>query len=200
LKEIAFSTGNAHKLEELRRIFAPKGLKILSPQDLGLDHFSPEETGSTFLANALIKSKALYQATGLPSLSDDSGLEVEALDGAPGIYSARYGQPGWTDRERAEFLLKNLQGVENRRARFICVIGYSGPEGDFGFSGTADGQIADQYYDSEYGFGYDPVFIDSGSGKAFSHLPPEEKNQISHRKKALDAFFQSSLFASLQSK
>ncbi len=182
--EIVLATGNMHKKEELEQILS--GHKILIPSDLGLE-FDCDETGTTFLANARLKAETLYTLTGRPVLADDSGLCVKALDGGPGIYSARYGSENGaqlSDRSRYELLLKNMEGVEDREAHFVCaMVLILAPYREFAVQETFDGRIADSPFGGG-GFGYDPVFIDALSGKTAAELSAEEKNRVSHRGKA----------------
>ena len=193
---IVLATRNRGKIREIREILSGTGIEIVT-----LDECSPfdepEETGSTFTENAMIKAKATFEATGLPSLADDSGLEVDALDGAPGIRSARYGGEGLTDTDRCRRLLSELEGVadEERTARFRCaMVLYPAPstgDGAFATEGAAfategilDGMIT-RAPAGESGFGYDPVFyIEEMKGTA-AEIGPEKKNSISHRYRAL---------------
>jgi XTP/dITP diphosphohydrolase len=149
----------------------------------------PEETGATYADNALVKARAAAELTGALALGDDSGLEVDALDGAPGLYTARFGGPGLNDRGRWEFLLERLRGVPpaRRTARFRCVIALAGPgHADKIVEGVAEGVIAEAPRGSR-GFGYDPVFFFPPFGRTFGELSDEEKAQVSHRGRALAA-------------
>lgn len=147
------------------------------------------ENGGAFAENAVIKAKAIAEATGELTMADDSGLEVDALNGEPGIYSARYGQPGWSDRERYRFLLEKLQDVplEKRTARFRCAVALYNPDLNRveQTDGTVEGLIIDQPR-GNYGFGYDPVFLIPELGKTMAELSPEEKNRFSHRARAVE--------------
>ncbi len=189
-KKIAFATNSEHKLKEVKSLLSPLGLLVVSPKDLGIS-FSPEETESTFLGNSLIKSKELYRLSGLPSVADDSGICVEALGGKPGVYSARYGKPEFSDKDRALYLLNELAQNKNRNANYTCVITYVTANEEKVFEGVVHGEIA-QDYDEEgpYGFGYDPIFFYPPFGKRFSRLPLLEKNKISHRAVAMNQFLQ----------
>ncbi|MBO5762360.1 MAG: RdgB/HAM1 family non-canonical purine NTP pyrophosphatase [Lentisphaeria bacterium] len=177
---IVVATGNAHKVDEYRQLLDGQGVELKSLLDYpGFP--GVEENGTTFAENAAQKAIAASRYCDVPAFADDSGLEVEALDGAPGIYSARYAP---TDRERIAKLLAALEGKENRRARFVCVIALAiNGEVIECFEGEIRGTIA-AAPSGENGFGYDPVFIPDGYEKSFAELTPEEKNRISHRANA----------------
>ncbi|WP_456430963.1 XTP/dITP diphosphatase [Thermosulfuriphilus sp.] len=183
---IILATRNKGKLRELRAL-----LKDLPIEVKGLDGFdvpSVVEDGRTFLENALKKAKAVALATGLPALADDSGLEVEALGWAPGVYSARYAGPEATDEDRNAKLLEALASVppERRRARFRCVaVVYHPSYRWFAVEGICEGYIAEAPK-GEHGFGYDPVFFVPEFGKTMAELSPEIKNKISHRARAMN--------------
>lgn len=169
---------NKHKLREISEIL--EGFEVVP------DNPDVEETGTTFAENALIKVRAIAaKHKGEWCMADDSGLEVDALNGEPGVYSARYaGEDCNTPRNNA-LLLKNLEGIQNRRARFNCTIALVDPEGvEHVVPGYCNGNIAHQASGSE-GFGYDPLFIPDGYSVSFADLTPEEKNAISHRGRAL---------------
>lgn len=169
-------------------LLSPFGYEVKLPKDLGIS-FSPEETETTFTGNSFIKSKELYRLTGLPSFADDSGISVSALGGEPGVYSARFGGPGLTDKERAYLLLQKLGGSADRRAYYSCVVSFVDANVAVSFEGRVDGQIAENYdEEGKFGFGYDPIFIYPPFGKPFSKVPESEKNTVSHRKKAMDLF------------
>ncbi len=181
MKEIVLASGNAGKLAEFRAIL--KDYNVLSPKDLGID-FDVEETGETFYDNALIKAKALYELCGKPTVADDSGLCVDALGGAPGVYSARYSGGG--DVENNKKLLSELSGKSDRRAHFeSCIVYYDGNTAIEG-TGRTFGTIAFEP-DGDGGFGYDPLFISADLGKTFGRASEEEKNSVSHRARALSA-------------
>jgi XTP/dITP diphosphohydrolase len=144
-----------------------------------------EETGTSYRENALLKAMAYGRRSSIQTLADDSGLEVAALAGQPGVQSARFGGPNLSDEERVNLLLSTLQHVEDRRARFACVIVISGPQYTRVFEGTCDGQLANAPR-GHNGFGYDPIFIPDGYTQTFAELPVEIKNRISHRGKALE--------------
>ena len=178
---------NKKKMAEMRAILSELGVEILSQADVGVD-IEPEETGTTFEENARIKAEAIMQATGLPAIADDSGLVVDALNGEPGVYSARYGGEGLDDTGRWQLLLKNMEGKENRACRFVSVICCAFPDGSQLMTrGECHGVVAEGPR-GEGGFGYDPVFWMPEKGKSMAELSPEEKNSISHRGNALRVF------------
>lgn len=178
---------NKKKMAEMRAILSELGVEILSQADVGVD-IEPEETGTTFEENARIKAEAIMQATGLPAIADDSGLVVDALNGEPGVYSARYGGEGLDDTGRWQLLLKNMAGKENRACRFVSVICCAFPDGSQLMTrGECHGVVAEGPR-GEGGFGYDPVFWLPEKGKSMAELSPEEKNSISHRGNALRVF------------
>lgn len=178
------ATNNAHKVVEFKRILEPLGFTVLSQKEAGI-HVEAEETGTTFEENAYLKAKAVYDASGLPTVADDSGIVVDALDGAPGVYSARYGGPGLNDVDRYEKLLHEMEGVPDakRTARFVCAISLVlSPDKVFSFTGVCEGKIGHGPR-GENGFGYDPIFM--VGEKSTAELSPEEKDKISHRGQAL---------------
>ncbi len=178
---------NKKKMAEMRAILSELGVELLSQADVGVD-IEPEETGTTFEENARIKAEAIMQATGLPAIADDSGLVVDALNGEPGVYSARYGGEGLDDTGRWQLLLKNMKGTENRACRFVSVICCAFPDGSQLMTrGECHGVVAEGPR-GEGGFGYDPVFWLPEKGKSMAELSPEEKNSISHRGNALRVF------------
>lgn len=186
---LVVATANPGKLREVRSALESLGgLEVVSAGELGI-HTFPEETGGSYAANALTKASFVMQETGLPSLGDDSGLEVLALDGEPGLYSARFGDRK-SDSERTEYLLERLQGVPPgaRGAQFVCVLGFVTPEGDAeSFEGRCDGRILDAPR-GENGFGYDPVFYSFELEASFGEASAEAKAGVSHRAKALADF------------
>lgn len=187
---IAFATGSEHKLKEVSSILSPIGLKVLSPKELGID-FHPEETETTFVGNSFIKSRELFRLTGLPSVADDSGICVDALDGRPGVYSARYGKPEFSDKDRALYLLEELGQNPNRIANYTCVITYVDGIIEKSFEGKVFGEVSFEYDDKgKYGFGYDPIFYYPPFKKRFSAVPETEKNRVSHRALAMNQFLQ----------
>ena len=178
---------NKKKMKEMREILSQLGVEVVSQSDVGVD-LEPEETGATFEENARIKARAIMEATGLPAIADDSGLAVDALDGAPGVYSARYGGEGLNDEERWQLLLKNMEGKTDRACRFVCVICCVLPGGEEVMSrGEVRGVVA-HGPDGDGGFGYDPIFYLPEKGCTMAQLSAEEKNAISHRGNALRAF------------
>lgn len=183
-ERFVLASHNKAKLIEMRDILGELGILVISQAEAGVD-VEPEETGATFEENALIKAKAVMAASGLPAVADDSGLMVDALDGAPGVYSARYG--GGHDRSDAErnaLLLKNLENVEQRGAKFVSVIAVAWPDGRvITARGEVHGEIAREERGAN-GFGYDPLFL-LPDGRHMAELSSEEKNGISHRGNAL---------------
>lgn len=180
---------NEKKLRELREILSDFGMEVILQSQAGVD-VEVEETGVTFEENAVLKAEAVCAATGLPAISDDSGLMVDALGGAPGVYSARYGGEGLDDTRRWQLLLTNMEGEDNRACRFVSVICCAFPNGDRLLArGECPGVLAREARGTG-GFGYDPVFYLPDRGKTMAELSPEEKNQISHRGNALRAFQQ----------
>jgi len=184
--ELIIATGNKGKVREYRDIFEPLGFQVFSQKEKNLD-LDVEETGTTFEENALLKAKAVHDITKGWVLSDDSGLEVEALHGEPGIYSARY-KGLETEHERRMAILQGLKGSENRRARFVCCICLFDDTGTpHLFKGVWNGTIAEHEEGSE-GFGYDPIFIsEDAGGKTTASLPIRFKETFSHRAKAVRA-------------
>jgi XTP/dITP diphosphohydrolase len=185
MRSLLLATTNPHKLEEFRVIFAdlPFYLRSLNDLNLGID---VEETGSTFEENARLKALAYARASGMLTLADDSGLEIDALGGAPGVYSARFLGPDVSYEERFRVILERLRGLppEQRTARFRCVIGLAEPSGLYrSVTGVVEGQIADAPR-GEHGFGYDPIVLIPELGKTMAELTPEVKNRISHRGRA----------------
>jgi XTP/dITP diphosphohydrolase len=179
---LVFATANAHKVEEVRRILAPLGVTVQSLADLGLD-LDPPETGDTFEANALQKARYVFEHTGQPTVADDSGIEVDALNGAPGVYSKRFSPEGTTPANNA-LLLQRLQGATDRTARFRCVVAYVDGTVERTASGACEGRIAEQLHGAG-GFGYDPLFLpDEAPGRSMAELSADEKNAISHRGRA----------------
>ena len=181
------ATHNPGKLKEMGAILAQFGVEVVSPKDLGLT-VDVEETGATFAENAMLKAKAICDAAGLPAIADDSGLCVDALNGGPGVYSARYGGEGLDDRGRYMLLLNSMRGQTTRAAHFACAIACAFPNGDtLTAEGRCDGTIAFAPM-GESGFGYDPVFFVPEKAKTFGQLTAEEKSAISHRGRALESF------------
>ena len=185
--KFVLATHNPGKLREMGGILKDLGVEVVSPAALGIP-VDVEETGTTFLENALLKAKAICRAANLPAIADDSGLCVDALNGAPGVYSARYGGEGLDDRGRYMLLLSSLRGAPTRAAHFACAVACAFPNGDtLTAEGRCDGSIAYAPL-GEGGFGYDPVFLLPGTGKTFGQLTQEEKSAVSHRGRALKDF------------
>ncbi len=185
MRALLLATTNHHKLAEYRTILADIPFRLLSLHDIQLE-VDVEETGTTFAENAELKARVYAQASGLLSLADDSGLEIDALGGAPGVYSARFAGRETTYAERFRLILKQLQGLpmERRSARFRCTIAIAEPSGYCRIvHGVIEGQIADSPR-GDHGFGYDPIFLVPELGKTTAELPPDEKNHISHRGRA----------------
>ena len=179
------ATHNPGKLKEMGAILARFGVEVVSPKDLGLT-VDVEETGATFAEHAMLK--AICAAAQRPAIADDSGLCVDALNGGPGVYSARYGGEGLDDRGRYMLLLNNMRGQTTRAAHFACAIACAFPNGDtLTAEGRCDGTIAFAPM-GEGGFGYDPVFFVPEKAKTFGQLTAEEKSAISHRGRALESF------------
>jgi XTP/dITP diphosphohydrolase len=186
MKRLCIATRNRGKQREFEELLAGWEGEMAFPQDLGLD-LEVEETGASFAEIAAQKAQAYAAASGLPSLADDSGLEVDALDGAPGIYTARYAGPGASDQDRYRKLLAALEKVPDgqRTARFRCAVAVAHPDGRVTVAeGTCEGQIA-RAPRGDGGFGYDPIFYLSEYGCTMAELPPEVKNQVSHRARAV---------------
>ena len=177
------ATKNKGKVKELKEII--KGADIITMDEAGF-HEDIEEGGKTFEENALIKARAVSSALGVPTIADDSGLEVFALSMRPGIYSARYAGENATDADRVAKLLSEMEGREDRRARFVCAAALCMPDGrEIVCRGETNGNLllAPQ---GTGGFGYDPIFVPEGFQKTFAEIPAEEKNKISHRRRAFD--------------
>lgn len=187
--KVILASHNPHKLQELSQILTPLGMELVLESQLGLD-LEVEETGTTFEENSRLKAEAVMKASGLPALADDSGLAVDALNGEPGVYSARYGfDESLDDRGRTRLLLKNLEAVPEgkRTAKFVCVITLLYPDGRMlQARGEAPGEIL-RAPAGEGGFGYDPVFYYPPLGGTFAEIPAEAKNRVSHRARALRA-------------
>lgn len=190
--KVVLASKNKHKLEEISQITEKFGMELLLESDLGVD-IDVEETGSTFEENSFLKAEAVMKATGLPALADDSGIAVDALNGGPGIYSARYGfDESLDDWGRLQLLLKNTEQVpdERRQAKFVCVITLVTPQQEIiQARGEVHGMLL-RTPAGQSGFGYDPIFYYPPLGKSLAELTPEEKNQVSHRANALQVFYQ----------
>ena len=187
--KLILASNNKKKLTELREILSDMDVELLSQREVGCD-FEVEETGTTFAENAYLKAKAVADATGLAAVADDSGLMVEALNGEPGVYSARYAPGGHeaSDKEKYEYLLSKLVNVEHRAAKFVSSICCILPDGSIiRTEGECRGEILREPA-GEGGFGYDPVFMPQGYDRSMAELGTEVKNRISHRANALREF------------
>ena len=186
--KVVLASHNPHKLVEISKITEKFGFELILQSELGVD-IDVEETGSTFEENSYLKAEAVMKATGLPALADDSGIAVDALNGEPGIYSARYGfDDSLDDWGRLQLLLKNTEHVpdDKRQAQFVCVITMLTPDGKcIQARGEVHGELAREPK-GENGFGYDPIFYYPPMGMTTAELPSEVKNQISHRANALN--------------
>lgn len=186
--EFIIATNNQGKLKDFNKILGKAGHRAVSLKEKGIE-VNPEENGSSFAENAFIKAKAVYDIAKLPVIADDSGLAVDALNGAPGVYSARYGGEGLTDRERCLYLLKNMENIpeEKRGAAFKCSLCAIISENEiYNAEGEIRGRILTELK-GENGFGYDPLFFVPEYKKTFGELSHEEKNLISHRFNAITA-------------
>lgn len=182
--ELIIATQNPGKVREIQEILKGLNCQIIPISELYPD-FDVEEDGQTYAENASKKALAAARLTGRWAIADDSGLEVKALDGAPGVFSARFGGKSLPQSERNNRILKALQGISDRSARFVCVIALATPEGQVKMvEGICEGSIGFEER-GEAGFGYDPIFVVEGSDKTMAELSSEVKNKISHRAKAL---------------
>ena len=190
--KVVLVSKNPHKLVEISKITRQFDMELVLQSELGVD-IDVEETGSTFEENSFIKAEAVMKATGLPALADDSGIAVDALNGEPGIYSARYGfDERLDDWGRLQLLLKNTEHVPDgqRQAQFVCVITMVTPDGNvIQARGEVHGELL-RAPAGEGGFGYDPIFYYPPFGKSLAEVSSEEKNQVSHRANALRVFYQ----------
>lgn len=180
--KILFATNNAHKLSEVQAVLG-EGYTLVTPRQCGITEEIPEEQ-ETLEGNASQKARYVHDRTGLDCFADDTGLEVAALGGAPGVHSARYATDGHDFAANNRLLLKNLEGVTDRRARFRTVISLILHGEEHRFEGVVEGRIIDHEAGHE-GFGYDPLFIPDGCERTFAEMSPEEKNAISHRGRAV---------------
>ena len=183
MQDIVFATNNSHKLEEIRRIFGGK-FRILSLKEIGCEDDIPK-TADTLEGNAIMKARYVKQHYGYDCFADDTGLMVNALDGAPGVYSARYAGPGHDSVANMSLLLKNLQGITDRRARFVTVIALILNGVETTFEGQVEGRILTEPHGAD-GFGYDPVFQPDESDMSFAEMSADAKNAISHRGRATE--------------
>jgi len=185
--KFVLATANPGKIKEMRDILGRMGFDVVSRSDVGVD-FDIEETGTSFKENAMLKAQAICKATGLPAIADDSGLVVDALGGEPGVYSSSYGSAEFNDIQRCDYLIKKMQGMEQRAAKFVCTIICLFPNGESIVSeGECYGEILGEPRGTS-GFGYDPVFLVSDLGKTMAELSADEKNEVSHRGNALRKF------------
>jgi XTP/dITP diphosphohydrolase len=179
---LLIATNNQHKVSEFRRLLRDMPCRLVTPRDVSLE-LDVEEDGVTFAENAAKKARAFAAASGLLSLADDSGIEVDALDGRPGVYSARYGRPELLDEGRVQLMLKELENVPDvqRGCRYVAVIAIAWPDGRIEqFEGTCEGRVASEPSGAN-GFGYDPVFYVSSEDATMAEIPSEAKDRISHR-------------------
>jgi XTP/dITP diphosphohydrolase len=185
---ILIASKNKGKIKEFENMFKNFDINIKTLYDYDISQV--EETGESFFENALIKAKAGYKASKLPTIADDSGLEVEALNWQPGIYSARFGKDYFSDDDRLWYLLGKLKGIKNRKARFkTSLVFYSGENQIYEFEGVWEGVILENPIGNN-GFGYDPVFYDENLKLSAAQLTPNEKKEVSHRGKAMKLFFE----------
>ncbi len=185
MMKLLIATRNAHKLAEIRAILALPEVTLIGVNECEGHFEEVVEDADTFAGNALKKARSLCTASGLWTLADDSGLEVEALNGAPGVFSARYAGEGASDAENNRKLLRELADVADRRARFRCVLALAAPDGRHWFAeGRCEGTIALEPH-GRTGFGYDPLFHPLGESRSFAEMSPEAKNRISHRGRAI---------------
>lgn len=185
--KLVLATKNPHKIIEVKNKFAAFDfLEIVPLNELFADAPDIVEDGVTFEENALLKAEAIAALTGLPAMADDSGLCVDALDGRPGIFSARYGGENTPDAEKNRLILKELDGIKDRRARFVCAIAIVFPEGQKSVSRGECGGVIAQAPAGANGFGYDPIFFLPEYGCTMAEISLDEKNKISHRARALE--------------
>jgi XTP/dITP diphosphohydrolase len=186
MKKLVFATGNSHKLQEVQGLFK-EGFALSCLKDVNITEDIPE-TADNLVDNALQKAWYVYNKCGIPCFADDTGLEVEALDGAPGVYSARYAGEEKDSMKNMLLLLENMNGKENRNARFRTIIAYIDEnEEEHIFEGEIRGTIIENMAGTN-GFGYDPIFVPEGYDKTFAQLSSEIKNTISHRARAMEKF------------
>ncbi len=183
MKKILIASKNSGKIKEYSSLLNPLGFDVISLLDLEVED-DVEEVGLTFLENAMIKAASSAKKYNIPTIADDSGLMVDALDGAPGIYSKRYSKDA-TDHSNNLLLIQNLKGKANRHARFVCeIVYYDSQTGYLNFHGEVEGEIIDEMKGKK-GFGYDPIFYIPAEGKTMAEIELDRKNQISHRSIAL---------------
>ena len=183
MKRLVVASNNSHKLVEIRRVLKPLGFEVVPLSEFP-EIPDPPETGNTFEDNSLQKARFVFEITGLPTIADDSGLEVDALNGAPGVYSKRYTPEATADANNRK-LLRELTGKQRRSGRFVCALSLVTDKGERVVRGTVEGVIAESE-SGEQGFGYDPLFMPNDTpGRSMAQLPPEQKDAISHRGRAL---------------
>lgn len=182
MKQIIFATNNTHKLAEVQRLLGDQ-YKLVTPTELGITEDIPEDA-DTLQGNASQKAHYLHDRTGKNCFADDTGLEVEALGGAPGVYSARYAGEAKSSEDNITLLLKNLEGKENRKVQFRTVISLIINDKEYFFEGSVAGHIIEKRHGKD-GFGYDPVFMPDGFETTFAEMTMEQKNAISHRGRAV---------------
>lgn len=188
IKEIVFASHNAGKIAEIKQMLAPLGISVKSALDMDLPDV--EENGTTFAENSLIKSQTIAKTIGIPCIADDSGLCVDALDGAPGVYSARYAPDRDFDKGMDKLLAEMEKSAnKSRKAHFSCVVSLAYPNGEYKlFEGRVDGTIAPAKMAGVQGFGYDPLFVPDGYDVSFAQMSKDDKNKISHRGRAMQKF------------
>ncbi len=183
MKRLVVASNNSHKLVEIGRVLKPLGFEVVPLSEFP-EIPDPPETGNTFEANSLQKARFVFEITGLPTIADDSGLEVDALNGAPGVYSKRYTPEATADSNNRK-LLSELAGKQKRSGRFVCALSLVTDKGERVVRGTVEGIIAESE-SGDQGFGYDPLFMPNDApGRSMAQLPPEQKDAISHRGRAL---------------
>lgn len=184
--KLCFASNNAHKLKEIAAML-PAGMQLVGLADVGITEDIPE-TGETLSENSALKARYVFERKQLPVFADDTGLEVAALDGAPGVYSARYAGPQRSADDNMDLLLKNLANISDRSACFKTVITFIDVDGNVHqFEGRVDGEIISEKRGAG-GFGYDPIFVPQGETRTFAEMSGEEKNRISHRAQAFEKF------------
>jgi len=184
MDKIIVASNNQKKIKEIKAILEPLNIQVLSLKDINID-VDPEENGTSFIENAFIKAREIYDIVKLPVIADDSGLEVQALNNQPGIFSARYAGEHKNDEDNLNLLLENLKGIENRKSRYVCAIALIiDKDHQYSVEEYLEGEIVDQRQ-GENGFGYDPIFYLPEYQKTTAQLDPDFKNSISHRAKAL---------------
>lgn len=186
MMKIIFATGNQNKVNEVRSVL-PESIEVVSLKEIGFTQ-EIEETGTTLIENALLKARTIFEKYKLPVLAEDTGLEVDALNGAPGVYSARYAGADCNSENNMQLLLSKLKDKSNRKAQFKTIAAYIDAQGkEHLFEGIIKGEIALQKIGTD-GFGYDPIFVPNAYTKSFAQMSKEEKSEISHRAIAIQKF------------